>query len=169
MAIYILLALLIVPLLEIAVFIEVGGAIGLMPTLAVVVLTAILGTAFLRQQGFSTLRRAKASLERNEMPVAEIFDGACLLVAGALLLTPGFVTDAAGGLLFIPALRAWLRRFLMRRLLSTARVRADAGGPESGGGVRGTVIEGEYVEVAEADQDEAEPPPRADGDRLRRS
>ena len=162
MAIYILPALLIVPLLEIAVFIMVGETIGLMPTLVVVVLTAILGTALLQHQGLQTLRRAKASLDRNEVPVAEVFDGFCLLIAGVLLLTPGFLTDAAGGLLFVPPLRAWLRRFLLHRLLASSQVwvdgeRVDAtGGPR--GGHRDTLIEGEYVEVN--DEDAALSPPK---------
>ncbi len=156
MAVYILLALLGVPLLEIAVFIEIGARIGLGATLVVVVLTAIAGTALLRQQGLQTLRKARQSLARNEAPVAEIFDGLCLLVAGALLLTPGFVTDAAGGLLFIPALRAWLRAFVIGRLLASGQVWVAGGGaapPE--GGASGPLVEGDYAEV---DDETAETP-----------
>ncbi len=83
MTAYLLLALILVPLTEIAVFIEVGEALGLLPTLAIVVLTAVFGAALLRRQGLHTLRRAEASLARGEAPLAEVFDGVCLLLAGA--------------------------------------------------------------------------------------
>ena len=98
-----------VPLIEIAVFIQVGDLIGLWSTISVVILTAIIGTALLRQQGFSTLMRAQASMNEGRLPTNEIFDGVCLVLAGALLLTPGFVTDTLGFLLFFPPFRTFLR------------------------------------------------------------
>jgi len=164
MAGYLVLALILVPLIEIVVFIEVGAALGLAPTLVIVVLTAVAGAALLRRQGLDILRRAEASLERGEAPVAEVFDGVCLLFAGALLLTPGFVTDVLGGLLFVPALRAWLRRWALKRLLASGRVRADGtpGGPgglgDDGGheGARGPLIEGDYEELGGEAAEEAE-------------
>lgn len=166
MVVYILLALVFVPLVEIAVFIEVGDAIGLWSTLVVVVVTAMAGTALLRQQGLRTLRRAQESLARNEPPVREVFDGLCLLIAGVLLLTPGFVTDALGGLLFVPVLRAVLGRLLWRQMLAKGEVwvngeRVDTSGtrepPPEGGS--GALLEGEYEEVEENDD---EPPPVSD-------
>ncbi|MGB1548494.1 MAG: FxsA family protein, partial [Alphaproteobacteria bacterium] len=83
---FLFLLLLITPLIEIAVFIEVGGFIGLWPTLGIVLLTAMLGTALFRIQGIGILRQAQASLEANRFPAREVFDGLCLLVAGALLI-----------------------------------------------------------------------------------
>lgn len=143
-----------VPLIEIAVFIEVGGWLGLWPTLAVVILTAVVGTALLRHQGLSTLRRAQAAMDRSELPLKEVFDGLCLLVAGALLLTPGFVTDAVGGLLFVPAVRTLLRRWLGRHLLSRAEVHVvhpdGTRGPVRGAG---DVIDGEYEDLTPSDDD----------------
>ncbi|SCA56335.1 FxsA protein [Candidatus Terasakiella magnetica] len=109
MGFIILLLFIAVPVTEIAVFIQVGDIIGLWSTIAIVILTAIIGTALLRQQGISTLMRAQATLNEGKMPTTELFDGACLLVAGALLLTPGFVTDTVGFLLFTPPFRAILR------------------------------------------------------------
>ncbi|MFQ5974043.1 MAG: FxsA family protein, partial [Alphaproteobacteria bacterium] len=88
-----LLVLVGVPLIEIAVFIQVGGIIGLWPTIAVVVLTAVIGAALLREQGSATLTRAQREMAERRIPVRELFDAVCLLLAGALLLTPGFVTD----------------------------------------------------------------------------
>lgn len=148
MAGLILLAALIgVPLAEIALFIEVGGAIGTWPTVALVVLTALIGTALLRQQGLATLGRARAELARQALPVRELFDGACLLFAGALLLTPGFLTDAVGFLLLVPPLRAALRRFLAGYLQRHGAVHVyhQDPGAQNGGGE--TVIEGDYQEA----------------------
>ena len=105
MAIVLLLAFVITPIVEIAVFIQIGGEIGLWPTLAIVVITAIVGTALLRAQGLATFASAQKTLARGEFPVSQVFDGACLLVAGALLLTPGFVTDGIGLTLFFPPVR----------------------------------------------------------------
>ena len=148
-----LLALMIaVPMIEIAVFIEVGGRIGLGPTLVTVILTAVIGTALLRRQGLATLVRAQESMALGRFPVAEVFDGLCLLVAGALLLTPGFVTDAVGLLLFVPVVRAALRQALGRYLLASGRVTVWADGPEAagnGGSGGGTVIDGDFQEVPE--------------------
>ena len=84
-----------VPLIEIALFIQVGGIIGLWPTIAVVIFTAVAGAALLRHQGLGALSRLQESLERGEAPLDPVFDGFCLLAAGMLLLTPGFFTDGA--------------------------------------------------------------------------
>ena len=156
-----------VPIIEIAVFIEVGGRLGLWPTLATIILTAMAGTALLRQQGLATLQRVHESLEANRFPMAEVFDGLCLLVAGALLLTPGFVTDAAGLLLFVPAVRVALRQAFGRYLVASGRLDAwtDKPGPFASGGGGNTVIDGEYHEVppqntaANNGDDTDQPPP----------
>jgi len=109
MGFIVLLLFIIIPIIEISVFIQVGDWIGLWPTISIVILTAIAGTALLRQQGLSTLMKAQQSMNEGRMPTSELFDGACLLIAGALLLTPGFVTDTIGFLLFLPPFRAFLR------------------------------------------------------------
>jgi UPF0716 protein FxsA len=138
-AIYIFLALVLVPLVEIGVFIELGDWLGLWPTLGFVVLTAIIGAALLRHQGLKTLARAQASLRDNRLPLREIFDAFCLFAAGLLLLTPGFVTDALGGLLLIPIVRTWLRLILARRVYNT-----QEGLPDD---THGPVIDGEYRHI----------------------
>jgi UPF0716 protein FxsA len=141
-----------IPIIEIAVFISVGGRIGLWPTLAIIVATAAAGSWLLRIQGLATLQRAQATFQRGEVPVAEVFDGLCLLLAGALLLTPGFVTDTIGFLLFLPP----IRHFLARRAWQTLSARGGVhihttGGAEPGphpqDGSGPTVIEGEFEEV----------------------
>ncbi len=112
---YLLLAFIGIPLIEIALFIEVGGAIGTPATIAVVIGTAFLGAWMLRRQGLSTAQTAQAKLQRGEMPVEQAFDGMFLVFAGGLLLTPGFLTDAIGFSLFIPQIRAALRSRIVER------------------------------------------------------
>ncbi len=121
MGFVILLAFIAIPLIEIAVFIEIGGFIGLWWTLAIVVGTALGGTYMLRRQGLSTLRRAQLQMAEGRMPLREVFDGLCLLVAGALLLTPGFVTDLAGALLLIPWVRLFLGRLVAQHIVADGR------------------------------------------------
>ena len=144
-----------VPLVEIAVFIEVGGWIGLWPTLGLCVLTALLGSWQLRAQGLATLERARVQLDQGQMPAKELFNGACLLIAGVLLLVPGFVTDAIGGLLFIPPLREALRRAIGRRMATSGETRVFVDGKEvHRSKARDGVIDGEFEEVPD------EPPGR---------
>ena len=90
MGFFILLLFIAVPIVEISVFIQVGDVIGLWPTIAIVILTALMGTAMLRQQGLSTLMRAQSAMNEGRLPATELFDGLCLVIAGAFLLTPGF-------------------------------------------------------------------------------
>ena len=157
MGLIILAAFIAVPLIEIGLFVQVGGAIGLWPTLAVVVLTAVAGTALLRHQGLGTLGRLQASMDRGEMPLEPVFDGFCLLAAGALLLTPGFFTDAVGFALFIPAVRTVLRHFLASRVQVHAHMHGHPGShpggdPFAGPSNRnpgGDVIDGEFEDVTD--------------------
>lgn len=159
MGLIILAAFIAVPLIEIGLFIQVGGAIGLWWTLTVVVLTAVAGTALLRHQGLGTLGRLQASVDRGEMPLEPVFDGFCLLAAGALLLTPGFFTDAVGFALFVPAVRTALRGFLARRVEVHAHHahmhhQGDIrGGPPGHDPFRtkpgGTVIDGDFEDVTD--------------------
>ncbi len=97
--------LLFIPILEIVVFILVGGQIGIIATLAMILFTAILGSILLRVQGFSIINQIRQKTERGELPGREMGNGAMIMVAGVLLLTPGFVTDTLGFLLFVPPLR----------------------------------------------------------------
>ncbi len=97
--------LLALPVAEIAVFIAVGQFIGLLPTLAMILVTAVIGTALLRIQGFGLLQRIRNETEQGRVPGRELVHGVMILVAGVLLLTPGFITDTLGFLLFVPAVR----------------------------------------------------------------
>ncbi len=153
MGLLLFLLFLLVPLIEIGVFIEVGGLIGLLPTLGLILLTAVLGTWQLRAQGLSTLARARQQMEQGQLPAQELYDGFCLIIAGALLLTPGFVTDAVGFALFVPAFRRLLRHFIAQRI----RMRAEVRMRQHGNHGSSTIIDGEFREVP----DDHEPlPPR---------
>ena len=107
---------LIVPLIEIGLFIQVGGAIGLWPTLAIVVLTAILGAVLLRSQGLAVLSQLQQRMNDLEDPTEPLAHGAMVLFSGALLLTPGFFTDAVGLSFMVPAVRSAVFRFLKSRV-----------------------------------------------------
>lgn len=93
------------PILEMVVLIKVGGIIGILPTVGLVVLTAMVGVTMLRRQGLSTILRAQQKMHSGELPVNEMVEGIFLAVGGALLLTPGFVTDILGFCCLIPATR----------------------------------------------------------------
>ncbi len=128
-----------VPLVEIYVLLEVGGIVGVLPTIALVVLTAVIGAGLIRAQGLATLRRVQQELERGELPAVAIIEAALLLVAGALLLTPGFVTDTIGFLILVPPLRRRaIQSFLARRVVAAAAApgQGDPRGPR--------IIEGEF-------------------------
>lgn len=106
----------VVPIIEIALFIEVGGFLGLWPTLAIVVLTALAGSALLRAQGFATLETLQNNLRTGGDPINPIAHGALILVAGVLLLTPGFFTDSVGLSLMIPQVRVRVIKWIGRRI-----------------------------------------------------
>lgn len=105
-----------VPLIEIALFIQVGGAIGLWPTLAVVVLTALLGTTLVRSQGLQAMNDLRGSFSELRDPSEALAHGAMILFSGALLLTPGFFTDAVGFALLIPPVRLAIMRYAKSRI-----------------------------------------------------
>src|ERR687892_274897 len=133
-----------VPLIEIALFIQVGAWM-------------------LRRQGISVLMRAQRQLSDGSLPVVEVFEALCLVVAGALLLTPGFFTDAIGALLLVPALRRTLYQQLRQRIEPHVfqgpddRFGGAADGPPSG-----PTIEAEFEEVEEPGDRPTMPPPRGD-------
>lgn len=144
---WLFLAFLAVPLIEIGLFIQVGGAIGLWPTLGVVVLTAIVGTWLVRNQGALALGNLRNSFSQLDDPTEPLAHGAMILVAGVLLLTPGFFTDALGFALLMPPIRRAAFNYLKKRV----HVQRFDMGPQSqrpANNPRGPeVIDGEFHEV----------------------
>ncbi len=146
-----------IPLIEIYLFIAFGGWIGVWPTIGLVILTALVGTTLLRQQGLATLARAQAETEANRLPVRELFDGVCLLFGGVLLLTPGFMTDALGLALLLPQLRDLIGRGLWKLLQGSKgfhfTIQGAGGnthGPERGSS-GGPILDGEEFGVERDD------------------
>ncbi len=107
------------PLVEIYVLISAGGLLGVFPTVFLVMLTAVIGISLLRQQGLSTLTRGMQKMQLGELPAHEIAEGLLLAIAGALLLTPGFVTDGVGFFLLTPILRAGLIEKIQQKFDAT--------------------------------------------------
>jgi len=136
-----------VPIVEIALFIQVGGAIGLWPTLAIVVLTAVIGTSLMRAQGLMTLGRLQNALATGQNPADPMAQGAMILVAGVLLLTPGFFTDTVGFLLLVPAIRVALIRWLSARVAASGHFTVFS--TESRNSHTGDTIDVEYTVVDE--------------------
>ena len=142
----------VVPLIEVVLFIEVGEAIGALWTVLLCLLTAAAGAFLVRRQGLATMAAARREMDLGHLPAAAAFHGICLVFAGALLLVPGFFTDTVGFLLLLPPFRHAVRRWLASRIaVADVRVRRTPGGP---------VVDGEWEVV----RDPSEPPrdPRLD-------
>jgi len=132
---------LIVPFIEIYLLLQVGGLIGALPTIFLVVFTAVLGAWLLRRQGFATWQRLQTNLQQGQIPAYEMIEGPILLVGGALLLTPGFFTDLLGFACLIPAWRRRIARYVIEHHLlmagNAAHFRSSKPSDER-------IIEGEY-------------------------
>ena len=133
-----------VPLIEIALFIQVGGVIGLGWTLLIVILTAILGTMMVRSQGMSVLNRLRSSLDELNDPTEPLVHGAMILFSGALLLTPGFFTDAVGFALLVPGIRTAIFNAIRSRIRLVTPA-AQQGRHSSPAGE--TIIDAEYEDL----------------------
>jgi UPF0716 protein FxsA len=105
-----------VPIVEIAVIIQVGQAIGVIETLLLMVAVSVVGAWLVKREGIGVWRRAQRQLDTGVVPGRELVDGMLIMLAGALLLTPGFVSDCLGVLLLLPPVRAGLRRLVIGRL-----------------------------------------------------
>lgn len=136
-----------VPLLEMLLLFEVAGHIGGLWTVGLVVLTAVVGIQILKRQGLRTLLRARQRLETGELPAKEIVEGMLIAAAGALLLTPGFITDTLGFVFLTPPLRGPVAAWLIGRGIWAVQVNQQAGfhvhSKRDPGGA-GNVYEGEY-------------------------
>lgn len=175
MGVYFLAIFVAIPIIEIAVFIQAGALIGLWPTIGVVILTAIIGTSLMRAQGLQTLAKAQSQMDQGEMPIGAMFDGICILIAGVLLLTPGFVTDTMGFLLLVPPLRQLIGAKVIMKLVQSGNIRTNFGGGRSYGAAgtgganssrrpsgkagNGPIIDGDFEDISPDDH----PKPANDG------
>ena len=142
---FLLILFIAIPLMEIYFLIQVGDVIGALPTIVLVVGTAVLGVALLRIQGISTVARMQMSLQRGELPAQTILEGVMLLLAGGLLLTPGFVTDFLGFLLLVP----YLRQKLAETLIFKGILRAQHNSELSSANTQHKTLDGEYEHLDE--------------------
>ena len=168
MRLALLILFIITPLIELALLIELGRQIGFWWTIAIVIATAVIGTAVLQQQGLDTIARINKSMAGGVPPIEPVVEGFFLLLAGAFLLTPGILTDAIGFLLLIPPLRRSFARWSFNRALSSANVHirtsttgpatGDTSGPPPrppGGTAGGPIIDGDYERVEEPSESRA--------------
>lgn len=134
------LVFLIVPFIEIYLLLQIGGIVGVFPTIALVVITAIVGASLLRQQGIATWQRFQDNLQKGEIPAYEMVEGPILLVGGALLLTPGFFTDVIGFACLIPPARRKIAQYIIEKRL----VQAGVSPQQKKSAAQPGVIEGEF-------------------------
>ena len=116
MALLLVILLITVPLVELWLIIEIGGLIGVWPTIAILLVDSLLGAILLNRQGRAAWRRFNKALAERRMPHREVLDGVLIVLGGALLLTPGFLTDAIGLALLLPPVRVLVRKMFARRL-----------------------------------------------------
>ncbi|MFT6090131.1 FxsA family protein [Sulfitobacter sp.] len=150
---WLFLAFIAVPLIEIALFIQIGGAIGLGWTLAIVVLTALIGTSLMRAQGAMAMSQIRSSLSEVRDPTEPLVNGAMILFAGALLLTPGFFTDAIGFSLLVPGIRSVVFQAIRSRVSVSGSMNVSGGfsntRKQPHRPMQGDVIDGEYHELSD--------------------
>jgi UPF0716 protein FxsA len=145
---FLLIALFIaIPIAELAVIIQVGQAIGVWWTIAILVADSVLGSMLMRSQGRAVWRRFNATLQAGRTPAREVADGVLVIFGGALLLTPGFITDIFGLLFLLPPTRAVIRRLFLRGVLRRITVSMTSVRMPRSGSARDADLEGTAVAV----------------------
>ena len=145
---YLLIIFIILPIIEISIFIQVGGFVGTFNTILIIFLTAAVGVYFVRQQGFRTFQKIAVELQNQQIPVQGMFDGLVILIAGILLVTPGFLTDIIGFLGLIPQTRIFLlgiikNLFLQRYSNAHKQYKKDMD----------ETIDGDFIEIEEDNEE----------------
>jgi len=145
---YLLIIFIILPIIEISIFIQVGGFVGTFNTILIIFLTAAVGVYFVRQQGFRTFQKIAVELQNQQIPVQGMFDGLVILISGILLVTPGFLTDIIGFLGLIPQTRVFLlgiikNLFLQRYSNAHKQYKKDMD----------ETIDGDFIEIEEDNEE----------------
>ena len=148
MFLYLLIIFIILPIIEISIFIQVGGFVGTFNTILIIFLTAAVGVYFVRQQGFRTFLKITVELQNQQIPVQGMFEGLVILIAGILLVTPGFLTDIIGFLGLIPQTRVFLltvikNLFLQRYSNANKQYKKDID----------ETIDGDFIEIEEDNEE----------------
>lgn len=152
----------VVPIVELYVIVQVAGGIGVLETIGLLIVVSVVGAWLVRREGMGVLRKVQAQLASGEMPTKQIVDGGLIMFAGALMLTPGFVTDAVGVLLLIPPTRVAVRTVLMRRFRGRIQTvgrptAAGFGSPFGAGFGGGRVYDVRGTEHVDLERDETPP------------
>jgi UPF0716 protein FxsA len=142
MALLLVLLFLVAPLVELAVIVQVASTIGVLDTIGLLILMSLVGAWLARREGLGVLRRIQDALDHGRMPSTEVADGALVLLAGALMIAPGFVSDTLAILLLLPPTRALVRRPLLRAASRRGRVTMMSSGGMSSGGMSGGGMSG---------------------------
>jgi UPF0716 protein FxsA len=161
MRFFLFLAFVVVPIVEIGLFLQIGSYIGVPATLGLIILTAIAGTMLVRSQGIDVIRKVQNSANRGEMPVAALAQGLFVLIAGVLLLTPGFATDTLGFALLIPPIRELIATKIWKIIepnVVTSTQWSSTQTTSNANRSGGTVIDIEAVEIDETPENGAEKP-----------
>ena len=137
MTAFLVLAFLVMPLVELYVILQVGHAIGVLPTLGLLLLDSVLGAWLVKREGIKVWRAFRGAIEAGRVPARETADGALVILGGALLLTPGFVTDVLGAVCVLPPTRALIRRMVLRLTLGRFGVHKETGRARRGGDAGG--------------------------------
>jgi UPF0716 protein FxsA len=167
MALLLVLLFLVAPLVELAVIVQVASTIGVLDTIGLLILMSLVGAWLARREGLGVLGRIQAALDQGRMPSAEVADGALILLAGALMIAPGFVSDALAILLLLPPTRALARRPLIRAVSRRSRMTMMSSRGMSGRGMSGDRVPGERGardDVWDVDSWEEPPTPRTTGE-----
>lgn len=137
------------PIIEVTLLVQVGAVIGGWNTLAIVLLSAFIGAYFVKREGLATLQNAQAKMQRNELPGKEMAEGLMLVIAGVLLVTPGFITDIVGILFVLPGTRGLLAKFVMKHMqmrVVTQGAYQQPQNPFDRRNEQGDVFEGEFTD-----------------------
>jgi UPF0716 protein FxsA len=144
---FLLLLFIVVPIAELALIIQVGSAIGVWWTIAILVVDSVLGSLLMRSQGRASWRRFNETAQAGRVPAREVLDGVLVIFGGAFLLTPGFITDIVGLAFLLPPTRAVIRRILVKRFADRMIVAAQTRAGYPGAGRRPGDVDGTAVDV----------------------
>lgn len=167
MPLLLFLLILVVPLLELWILIQVGGVIGPIETILAVVGVSLLGAVLLRREGLKAWGRFRTAVAEGRVPAGEVVDGALLVLGGALMLTPGFLTDAVGLAFVLPLTRMALRGLVRRRVTVIAQGRGQGRGAGRSGGSSRRAGTDDVVDVEVVRVERDEPRRLDDGDESR--
>jgi len=141
-----------IPIIEVILFITIGKYIGLWNTILIIIITGIIGAILVKRQGISTLKKGLEEIKSNKIPMLPMIEGIAIVIAGAFLLTPGFLTDTLGAILLIPPLRLKIVEFVIEYLKKSFTLKSNFTRDTENENKDKKVYEGKYEEIKEKDK-----------------